>query len=170
MTKEEAIKILKAMNMMMHSPDGTPISDGCEALDLAISALAEASADRPTMIPIELKKRYPNSKDEDITDAFMRGFLHGKSEELPSAGGWIPCDERLPEEMEWAGTKRFGTTISEIVYVTFETPDGYRFTEHLRFQNGQLSVRTQKYIDAIGEGIRAIAWMPLPEPWKGENK
>ena len=41
MTKEEAIKILKAMNMMMHSPDGTPISDGCEAIDMAIDALSE---------------------------------------------------------------------------------------------------------------------------------
>ena len=38
------------------------------------------SADRPTMIPIELEKRYPNSKVEDITDAFMRGYQHGKTE------------------------------------------------------------------------------------------
>lgn len=26
------------------------------------------------MIPIELKKRYPHSRVEDITDAFMRGY------------------------------------------------------------------------------------------------
>ena len=26
------------------------------------------------MIPIELKKRYPHSREEDITDAFMRGY------------------------------------------------------------------------------------------------
>ena len=26
------------------------------------------------MIPIELKRRYPNSRDEDITDAYMRGW------------------------------------------------------------------------------------------------
>lgn len=31
-------------------------------------------------IPIELKKRYPHSRDEDITDAFMRGYqAHGES-------------------------------------------------------------------------------------------
>ena len=32
------------------------------------------------MIPIELKRRYPNSRDEDITDAFMRGYQSAKGE------------------------------------------------------------------------------------------
>jgi hypothetical protein len=30
-------------------------------------------------VPIKLEKRYPESKDEDITDAFMRGYLAGRS-------------------------------------------------------------------------------------------
>ena len=46
MTREEAIKLLKATNKMMHSSDGTPISDVCEALDMAIEAL---SAETPTI-------------------------------------------------------------------------------------------------------------------------
>ena len=38
------------------------------------------------MIPIELKKRYPHSRDEDITDAFMRGYkAHGEAVQ----GEWI---------------------------------------------------------------------------------
>ena len=32
------------------------------------------------MKPIELKRRYPNSRDEDITDAFVRGYQSAKGE------------------------------------------------------------------------------------------
>ena len=39
MTREEAIEMLKALNMMLRSPDGKPISDACAALDMAIEAL-----------------------------------------------------------------------------------------------------------------------------------
>ena len=39
MTREEAIQMLKALNMMLRRPDGTPISDACDALDMAIEAL-----------------------------------------------------------------------------------------------------------------------------------
>lgn len=40
MTREEAIEMLKALNMMLRSPDGKPISDACDALDMAIEALS----------------------------------------------------------------------------------------------------------------------------------
>lgn len=82
---------------------------------------------------------------------------------------WIPVSERLPEEREWMGTKRFGTTISDEVYVTLETPDGERFTEHLSFQNGRLSQADQERMRACFKGAVPIAWMPLPLPWKGER-
>lgn len=38
-SQEEAIEMLKALNMMLRSPDGKPISDVCDALDMAIEAL-----------------------------------------------------------------------------------------------------------------------------------
>lgn len=79
---------------------------------------------------------------------------------------WVPCSERMPEEHEWMGTKRFGTTISDEVYVTFENPKGERFCEHLRFQNGKLSGFDQSTIDAFYKGSKPIAWMPLPKPYK----
>lgn len=88
---------------------------------------------------------------------------------LPSVQQWIPCSERMPEEHEWVGTKQFGTTISDEVYVTFENPDGVRFTEHLCLQNGKLNDHDQLMIDAFYEGAVPIAWMPLPEPWGGEK-
>ena len=79
---------------------------------------------------------------------------------------WIPIKERMPKEREWIGTKRFGTTISDEVYVTFETVGGKRFCDHIRFQNGNLSISKQAEIDAIFKGAKPIAWMPLPEPFK----
>lgn len=39
-------------------------------------------------IPIKLEKRYPQSRDEDITDAFMRGYLAGRSSADRPTGEW----------------------------------------------------------------------------------
>ena len=82
---------------------------------------------------------------------------------------WISVKDRMPEEREWIGTKQFGTTKSDEVYVTFEAPDGQRFTRHLSFYNGKLSISDQQTIDVWFKGSVPIAWMPLPEPWKGEE-
>lgn len=87
-------------------------------------------------------------------------------ETIESKTGWIPVSERLPEEREWIGTKRFGTTISDEVYVTLEKPDGERFTKHLSFQNGELSQADQDHMSVWFKGAVPIAWMPLPEPYK----
>lgn len=86
---------------------------------------------------------------------------------------WILCGEKMPEEHEWVGTKRFGTTISDEVYVTLETPDGERFTKHLSFQNGKLSQTDQERMRVWFKGAVPIAWMPLPksfEPYKPESE
>lgn len=88
---------------------------------------------------------------------------------LPSAQPeppWILCSERMPEEHEWLGTKKFGTTISDEVYVTFENEKGERFCKHLSFQNGELSSYDKAYMDALYKGSKPIAWMPLPKPFE----
>ena len=79
---------------------------------------------------------------------------------------WIPCSERMPEEHEWLGTKKFGTTISDEVYVTFENEKGERFCQHLSFQNGELSRYDQFHMDTWYKGSKPIAWMPLPVPYQ----
>lgn len=80
---------------------------------------------------------------------------------------WIPCTpDTMPEEREWIGTERFGTTISDEVYVTFKTPDGELFTKHLRFQNGQVPGYEQRTIDVFYKGSVPIAWKPLPKPYE----
>ncbi len=88
---------------------------------------------------------------------------------LPSAQQWISCSERMPEEHEWIGTKKFGTTISNEVYVTFEAPNGERFAKHISFQNGKLSLVDEQRMKVWYKGAKPIAWCPLPEPWKGEK-
>lgn len=83
---------------------------------------------------------------------------------------WIPCSERMPEEHEWLGTKKFGTTISDEVYVTFENEKGERFCKHMTFQNGELSRYDKAYIEAWYKDSKPIAWMPLPKPFEGGIK
>lgn len=83
---------------------------------------------------------------------------------------WIPCSEKMPEEREWIGTKKFGTTISDEVYVTFEALNGKRFCEHCRFQNGEISLSKRIEVDAISKGAKPVAWCELPQPWKGDKK
>jgi len=88
---------------------------------------------------------------------------------LEKQNEWVLCSERMPKEREWIGTKRFGTTISDEVYVTFEASSGERFCEHCTFQNGKISPSMQISINAISKGAKPIAWRELPESYKGEK-
>ncbi len=87
----------------------------------------------------------------------------------PKTGKWIPVSERLPEEREWVGTKSFGTTKSDTILMTFDV-DGTRFVKPLSLQNGKLSRPDAQTMDAIYKGWKMVAWMPMPEPYKGEGK
>ena len=73
------------------------------------------------------------------------GTFADRIKALPSAQPeqqWIPCSERLPEE----GGYYLTTTMYQEVYCDYWNGDNYDRTEMV------------------------IAWMPLPEPWKGEQK
>jgi hypothetical protein len=111
-----------------------------------------------------LRANYPDACFEQLREAVDKAIKVLEEQK------WILCSERLPEEHEWMGTKRFGTTISDEVYVTFENPKGERFCKHLSFQNGKLSSFDQSTIDAFYKGSKPIAWKPLPEPYRGEQK
>ena len=114
---------------------------------------------------MEADREYRKSLNEEYEKGYAKGYAKGKADAEKS---WIPVTERMPEEHEWLGTKRFGTTKSDEVYVTFENPKGQRFCMHLSFQNGKLSAFDQSTIDAFFKGSRPIAWMPLPEEYRGE--
>ena len=86
-------------------------------------------------------------------------------EQLPSTDPWIPFSERLPEEHEWIGTEKFGTTISDKVHITFDV-NGERFVRTLSLQNGKLSNSEKHLMDTFYKGWKMLAWMPLPEPYQ----
>lgn len=83
---------------------------------------------------------------------------------------WILCSKKMPDEHEWLGTKKFGTTISDEVYVTFENEKGERFCKHMTFQNGELSLYDKAFMETWYKGSKPIAWMPLPKPFEGGTK
>lgn len=126
----------------------------------------------------EAIKRYVDNADYERTHGNRQGCLEFRQlvkwlkelKQLREQTKWIPCNEKMPEEHEWIGTKRFGTTISDRVYVTFENPEGKRFVKHLSFENGKLSSFDQSKIDAFNTGSVPIAWMPLPKPYNTETE
>lgn len=106
----------------------------------------------------------PTEKDSLIT-AVRKAFGALETEQR-----WTPCSKRMPEEHEWIGTKKFGTTISDEVYVTFETPDRERFAIHISFQNGKLGPVDEQHMNVWYKGAKPIAWMPIPKPYEGKRE
>lgn len=91
---------------------------------------------------------------------------------LPSAQPepqWIPCSERLPEE-----DGDYWVTVDPR-YV----PPQYKSTDIILWSNGKWMMADYFVIDGEGRkmpeykavevDIPIIAWMPLPEPWRGEE-
>lgn len=74
MNRQVAIELLKALNMMLRSPDGEPISDVCDALGMAIEALQDDWV--PVSEPPKENGDYIVSL-EDAVDTSAR-FFNGK--------------------------------------------------------------------------------------------
>ena len=87
---------------------------------------------------------------------------------LPSAQPeqrWIPCSERLPEEKDAKILKKLGINMrSDYVLATVEVK-GERMTILSHTFDGVWQW-DKKY---AFPDYNVIAWMPLPEPYKGEN-
>ena len=87
-------------------------------------------------------------------------------QKLPSAQQWIPCSERLPKEKDAGILKKLGTSKrSEYVLATVEVK-GERMTVTACTYDGEWDWN-MKY---AFPDYKIIAWMPLPEPWKGESE
>lgn len=65
---------------------------------------------------------------------------------------WIPCERELPELASYVLVSHVGTV----------------FVDCLTMENGDLLFWETGVF--LAEEIRNLAWMPLPEPWKGENE
>ncbi len=96
--------------------------------------------------------------------AYLRGYRQGKEDAEPH---WIPVTERLPDEetdvlvtVHFLGLKRthrngWNEHIKESFYV--------EVASHI---NGEWSSASDEYKIAK-DRHKVIAWMPLPEPYKG---
>ena len=188
MDKEQAIEIIERHidnNIASGSLVGQALSMAIDALKTQLCREDTTSdlIDRKQAIDV-LHGYFDGMLD---TDTVCPADIYGLFECIPSAQPevlacgngelvakpepqWILCDERMPEEHEWIGTKKFGTTISDEVYVTFENEKGERFCQHMKFQNGELSRYDQFHMDTWFKGSKPIAWTPLPEPYKPNKK
>ena len=97
----------------------------------------------------------------ELEDLEEKGELFGK---------WIPCSERLPEKRDWylAVFKEPDTGFIGLPYIAeylmgkhtaYTTNDGWIIKDCTDICNRE-SLYHKK--------LKCVAWMPLPEPYKGE--
>lgn len=89
----------------------------------------------------------------DVT--YANGHTVRYEKERPH-GEWIPCSERLPDEM---GDYLVTEKISDIEQAVYTSSFGHIRTGELCFY-----YEDDECIAIKNEGI--VAWMPLPEPYK----
>lgn len=103
------------------------------------------------------------------SDSFADGYRQGKKDAQPQ---WILCSERMPEEHDSIFSRFYGTEkwrnamfrkTSDTVICTVQYRDGTRQTAPCYTIDGEWN----QSIKGMG---KVLAWMPLPEPWKGEEK
>ena len=109
--------------------------------------------------------------DEELYEKIMQ-ILDRRIKQLPSAQPeprWIPCSERLPEERDWyLGIFKEPDTgwINPIPFICdyllgtktkATTKEGWILKGH---------TDREEYIDYYFN-LECVAWMPLPEPYKG---
>ena len=95
---------------------------------------------------------------------------------MPSAQQWIPCSERLPEDLEEVN----------VTWVNHAPEQYYDFVKDKHFTGSAVYYKGSWYwysstcddilaeygrneMDKIDDGIEVVAWMPLPKPYKEEQ-
>lgn len=105
----------------------------------------------------EFKPHYNEFGDyEYLARMNLKGILSVISKQL-KVGEWIPCSERLPEK-----NGMYFITLKDLDF----NGECHCFTEFRYY-----SSRKKKWDEGIerdNPGMEIIAWMPLPEPYKGD--
>lgn len=90
---------------------------------------------------------------------------------------WIPCSERLPENMELVNVTWVNRD-PEPYYMNIKdkpfTATGIYFKGKWYWYSvtckDMLGEYGENEIDEVADGIDIVAWMPLPEPYEGESE
>lgn len=115
----------------------------------------------------ELKRMINSDETEGYSPAAVIHSVCEKIREQPKAGEWIPVTEKVPEEHDSIFAKFKGTSCwtsamfekrSNTVIATLELDDGTRKVVSTRTFDGKWGLK------------KVMAWMPLPEPYKGDTK
>lgn len=94
-----------------------------------------------------------------VKDIVERHIDDAKDENIHSNGGWIPVEERLPEEKEFQRAYCRNHYAAEFIVMI---ENATRPTT-LYFKNGS-------WFDDERNYYKVIAWQPLPEPYKSKKK
>lgn len=87
-------------------------------------------------------------------------FVEDELAQLPSAPRWIPCKERLPKiDMSYPHHEDY------LVQYDSGNMDVASWSNVNRFWTDHV---TEPYWNCV-QFAKVIAWMPLPEPWKGDD-
>ena len=85
---------------------------------------------------------------------YQRGYEKGKADRPKE---WIPCSEREPNEFE-----------DVLVLLSDGTMDVLQLTDYLDiWGNVKWCHAVHHGSGCAVDGNEVVAWMPLPEPWKG---
>ena len=102
--------------------------------------------------------------DENIED--YRDLMVESLKVLPSAQQWIPCSERLPEKngryLVTRGLKACNAIWNRVYIINYSDLMGLK-AEKI-WWDGNVGKSDFQKIDDV------LAWMPLPEPYKGEQE
>ena len=81
--------------------------------------------------------------------------------EQPTAQQWIPCSERLPEKEYVLISKKRKNYFDDgqCIAIAIRIADA---------RSGKINWRDTNF--GVVPDDNVLAWMPLPEPWKGEQK
>lgn len=143
--KGQIHSILDVNDVIKSLPPAQPTGTNTVQVDDCISRAAAINAICEDGTRIERQGRYSmtmverKQRDVDIL------------ENMPSAQQWIPCSDALPSEYD---TYLITTEDGMVVFGVYD-PKEEQWSRYDSIKSCWLY------------GIKALAWMPLPEPWEG---
>ena len=105
-------------------------------------------------------------------DQYVKGYEDGKADAMQ----WIPCSERLPDELTPVNV----TWVNRNPTIYYENIKDIPFTATAVYCNEKwfwwssicediLAEYGRNDAEMVDEGVEILAWMPLPEPYKEEE-